>query len=297
MLAHYHRFPDYEFADHWHDFGGLRMHYVDEGQGRPVVMVHGNPNWSFYYRHLVTALRDTHRCVVPDHIGCGLSDKPDDTRYPYSLEQRIDDLERLLDAVGVTESISLVVHDWGGMIGMGYAVRHPERISRLVVLNTAAFHLPPTKRQIPWQLRLARSPWLGAWLVRGMNAFSRGAVKSCVTRQPMPASVANAYCAPYDNWANRIAVHRFVQDIPLNPQDRGYRLITDIDTKLPQLRGVPMLIGWGERDFVFDNEFLHEWEIRFPQAEVHRFPDCGHYVLEDAAPELVPLITQFIRRP
>ncbi len=124
------------------DLGGLRYHYLDEGQGEPVVMVHGNPSWSFYYRHLVEALRDNHRCIVPDHIGCGLSDKPDDARYEYTLSRRAADLEALLDHLGIEGPLTLVMHDWGGMIGMTYATRHPERIARLVVLNTAAFHLP-----------------------------------------------------------------------------------------------------------------------------------------------------------
>ena len=129
-------------------------------------MVHGNPSWSFYYRNLVLALRDRYRCIVPDHIGCGLSDKPGDDRYDYTLSRRVDDLERLLEHLGITENITLVVHDWGGMIGMAYAVRHPERIKRLVILNTGAFHLPKSK-PFPLGLRICRDTcsarcWCGA---------------------------------------------------------------------------------------------------------------------------------------
>ena len=190
-------FPGYDFASHFTEIDGLRMHYLDEGQGETVVMLHGNPNWSYYYRNLVRTLRDRYRCLVPDHIGCGLSDKPGDDRYPYSLERRVSDLKAWLDHCGATENLTLVVHDWGGMIGMAFATEHPERIKRLVVLNTGAFHLPKSKG-VPWQLKLARSP-LGAVLVRGFNAFSRGAVRSCVTRTAMPKEVADAYCAPYDS--------------------------------------------------------------------------------------------------
>src|SRR5512137_1165151 len=120
----------YPFAGHYLDLDGLRLHYLDEGSGEPVVMLHGNPTWSFYYRNLVLALRDKYRCIVPDHIGCGMSDKPGDDRYDYTLQSRVDDLEALLDSLGVTNGITLVVHDWGGMIGMAYATRHPERIKR-----------------------------------------------------------------------------------------------------------------------------------------------------------------------
>ncbi len=285
-------YPNYDFTHHYADIGGQRMHYLDEGRGQTVVMLHGNPNWSFYYRNLVTALRDRYRCLVPDHIGCGLSDKPTDDSYEYSLQQRVSDLECWLDKVHATHNLTLVVHDWRGMIGMAYATRYPDRIRRLVVLNTGAFHLPATK-PVPWQLRMARG-FLGAILVRGFNAFSQGAVQTCVTRQPMARDVGRAYCAPYNSWRNRIAVHRFVQDIPLKPGDRGYDLVTQVADRLDTLRDIPMLIGWGDRDFVFDEHFLNEWLKRFPEAELHRFPDCGHYILEDAAEELIPAIVKFL---
>src|SRR5437763_1827424 len=159
------------------------MHYLDEGAGEPVVMVHGNPTWSFYYRNLVLALRDRYRCVAPDHVGCGLSDKPDDGRYIYSLERRVADLEVLLDHLHLRENLTLVVHDWGGMIGPAFAARHPERVKRLVVLNTAAFHLPKGK-PLPRSLWWGRNTVLGTVLIRGFNAFCRGAARWCVTRRP-----------------------------------------------------------------------------------------------------------------
>lgn len=287
-------YPGYDFTHHYADVNGFRMHYIDEGRGPTVVMLHGNPNWSYYYRNLVRALRDKYRCLVPDHIGCGLSDKPGDDRYEYSLERRVADLTAWLDKLQATRDLTLVVHDWGGMIGMAYATRFADRFRRLVILNTGAFHLPKTKA-VPWQLKLARGV-LGALLVRGLNAFSRGAVASCVTRHSMTTEVARAYCAPYDSWANRIAVHRFVQDIPLNPGDRGYDLVTRVADNLGRLQNIPMFIGWGDRDFVFDEHFLNEWIRRFPQAELHRFADCGHYILEDAADELIPLIQTFLEK-
>jgi len=284
--------PGYDFTHHYADLGGLRMHYLDEGRGETVVMLHGNPNWSYYYRNLVVALRDKYRCLVPDHIGCGMSDKPGDDRYAYSLASRVADLEQWLDKLQATRDLTLVVHDWGGMIGMAYASKYPERVKRLVVLNTGAFHLPATKL-VPWQLKLARSP-LGALLVRGFSAFSRGAVASCVTRRPMPREVAKAYCSPYDTWANRSAVHRFVQDIPLKTSDRCYDLVTQTANGLDKLKQLPMFIGWGDKDFVFDEHFLREWLARFPDAELHQYPDCGHYILEDASDELIPLIRTFL---
>ena len=284
---------EYPFKSNFLDLKGLKLHYLDEGQGEPVVMLHGNPSWSFYYRELVKALRGGYRCVVPDHIGMGLSDKPGDARYAYTLESRVDDLEALLESLSIKEGITLVVHDWGGMIGFAYVARHPERIKRLVVLNTAAFLLPRGKG-LPWTLKLGRDSWLGALLIRGFNAFSLGAAYTGVTRRPMSAEIRAAYTAPYDSWADRIATLRFVQDIPLFPGDRAYELVKATSEKLPALGAVPMLGVWGMKDFVFDADFLKEWERRFPKTEFHRIPDAGHYVLEDAPEIVIPKIKEFL---
>jgi len=270
----------YPFEGHHFDRDGLDLHYLDEGRGPPVVMVHGNPTWSFYYRRLVTALSPGHRCVVPDHIGMGPSDKPGDDRYRYTLESRVDDLTRLLDHLGVERDVTLVLHDWGGMIGMAWAARHPERVARLVLMNTAAFP-KPAERAFHVPLRLTRTA-AGGLLVRRFNAFSEAAVRLCVTRRPLSPEVRDAYTAPYDSWGARIATLRFVQDIPLAPGDPAYDLVASTAERLSCFRDTPTIIFWGQRDFVFDEPFLLEWERRLPGAEVVRFPDCGHYVLEDA---------------
>jgi pimeloyl-ACP methyl ester carboxylesterase len=275
------------------DRGGLRLHFIDEGSGEPVVMLHGNPTWSFSYRHLIEALRDSHRTIVPDLIGCGLSDKPDDSRYAYTLASRVDDLEFLLDSLGLDRELTLVMHDWGGIIGMTYAARHPERIARLVVCNTAAFHKPAAK-SFPWALWIFRDTPLGSWLVCGLNAFSRGTAWIGCKKRRLPRAVRDAYTAPYDSWAHRIAIHRFVQDIPLRPVDRSYELISWVQDRLHLLDSVPMLIAWGMKDFVFDSTILDEWERRFPGAEVHRFPWAGHLVLEDERDAIAELVHDFL---
>jgi len=287
--------PDANSSSRFLDLNGLRFHYVDEGHGDPVVMVHGNPTWSFYYRHLIRALSGEYRTIVPDHIGCGLSDKPDDARYDYTLGRRADDLEALLDHLGVRENITLILHDWGGMIGMTYAHRHPERIKTLVIFNTGAFHLPAAK-PFPWALWLCRNALFGPLLVRGLNAFCLAAARVGCKRKPLSAEARAGLLAPYDSWKNRIAILRFVQDIPLRKSDRCYDLVSDVQDGLQRFRRVPMLICWGERDFVFDRHFLDEWVRRFPEAEVHRFADAGHYILEDAPEDIIPLTRAFLAR-
>ncbi len=285
----------YPFIGHALNIDGFRLHYLDEGAGGPVVMLHGNPTWSFTYRHLVLALRGDYRVIVPDHIGCGLSEKPDRKRYPYTLDRRVRDLDELLERIGVREKVTLVLHDWGGMIGMAWAHRRPERVGRLVVLNTAAFHMPAGKK-LPWSLWLCRNTPAGPLLVRGLNAFSFAAVRWCVTRRPLTREARAGYLAPYDSWRNRVAVLRFVQDIPLRPGDPSYKLVSEVQASLDRFRDLPMLICWGEKDFVFDRHFLDEWRRRFPEAEVHAFADAGHFVLEDAGEEIVPLVRDFLKR-
>lgn len=286
----------YPFEGRYLDRGALRLHYLDEGpkDGEPVVMVHGNPTWSFFYRDVVRALRATHRCIVPDHIGCGLSDKPGDDRYDYTLRSRVEDLTALIDkTIDPKRKLHLVVHDWGGMIGFAWAAKHPERLASLTVMNTAAFPLPESKR-FPAPLAVVRSP-LGALMVRGGNAFSRTASHVCTTKTKLSREVRHAYTAPYDSWADRIATLRFVEDIPLSPTDRAWSIVAETESLLPGLANVPMLIGWGLRDFVFDRHFLTVWERHFPKADVRRFPEAGHYVLEDERETLIPAIASFIR--
>jgi len=260
-----------------------------------LVRLHVNPSWCFYCRELIRELRGGYRTIVPDHIGCGLSDKPADSYYSFTLKQRVDDLERLLDRLGIGERITLVLHDWGGMIGMAYASRHPERIARLVILNTAAFHLPQGKK-FPLALKICRDTQLGAFLVQTFNAFALCAAWVGCKRKPLSAELRRAYCSPYDNWHNRLATLRFVQDIPLAPGDPSYALVSEVDAGLHRFADLPMAIFWGEKDFVFDRVFRDEWVRRFPKAELHSCPDVGHYVLEDAGDEVIPAIRQFLKR-
>lgn len=267
---------------------GARLHYVDEGTGPAVVMVHGNPTWSFYYRELIKAFRGTHRVIAPDHVGCGLSDKPE--RYPYTLATQIDNLERLMDHVGA-DDVTLVVHDWGGAIGMGWAVRHPQRVRRIVVFNSAAFFC----RATPWRIAVCGWPVIGPLIVRGLNGFLRASFTMAVGRgHRLSPEVRAGYLHPYRTWADRVAILRFVQDIPSRPSVPSYLVLADIEANLHKLADKPMLICWGMQDWCFDGRALAGWVRRFPRAGVHRFADAGHFVVEDASDRIVPLMRTFL---
>jgi haloalkane dehalogenase len=265
---------------------GHRLSYLDEGDGPTVVMAHGNPSWSYLYRNVVTALKPKYRCLVPDHLGCGFSDKPQD--YRYHLQNHIDNFTALLDSKGVERCV-VVVHDWGGAIGMGWAGQHPERVAGLVVLNTAAFH----SRRIPLRIAVCRWPLLGTFLVRGLNGFALPATFMAVSRKMWP-EVKAGFLAPYDSWVNRVAVHRFVQDIPLQSDHPSWDSLGQVEASLDQLGDKPMLICWGGRDFCFNDHFYAEWRQRFPHAQSHYFPEAGHYVLEDALPEVLEQLQPFL---
>jgi len=270
------------------------MHYLDEGprDAPPVLMLHGNPTWSFYFRNLVRALSTRYRCIVPDHIGCGLSDKPDDEKYDYTLANRIEDVDTLISQLDLSGPLTLVVHDWGGMIGFAWAVQNPDLIARLVILNTAAFPLPEDKRMPP-ALSLVRDLKIGEFLVLRFNAFS--AIASRVAfRKPVSKEIRKSYTLPYDSPANRIATARFVQDIPLSEKDPGFDILLRTAEHLHLLKDKPCLIAWGEKDFVFDKTFLNKWLEYYPHAELHRYPDCGHYILEDGGAALIDTIRNFI---
>ncbi len=293
-------YPDYPFTPKRFDVRpGIAMSYLDEGptDGELVVMLHGNPSWSFYWRHLVAGLRQPgngkgYRCIVPDHVGMGLSDRPDDAAYAYTLQSRVDDLDTLLRHLGLDGPVTLAVHDWGGMVGFGWALRDPSRVRRLVVLNTAAFPLPADK-PMPWQLSLGRDSRIGGFLIRAFNLFARGAAWTGTERR-LPRDVRRAYIAPYNGWRNAISTLRFMQDIPLDEGDRAWPLLAESARVLPQYADRPAFIGWGLRDFVFDRHFLDGFTRALPNAQVHAFEDANHYVLEDRHEVLVPAIRAFL---
>jgi pimeloyl-ACP methyl ester carboxylesterase len=280
----------YPFESHFLSLGPHRLHYLDEGAGQPLLFVHGNPTWSFYWRNLILGLRDRCRCIAVDHIGCGLSDKP--ANYDYTLAQRIDDLSQLVERLDLNR-ITLVAHDWGGAIGLGTVQKLKSRFSRIVLFNTGAF--PPPF--VPWRIAACRTPLLGTAAVRGLNVFARVALTMAVEkRQRMTPDVRAGLLAPYDNWANRIAIDRFVRDIPFTSRHPTWNFLAQIESGLKSLADLPIQLIWGLRDWCFRPECLARFVEHWPHAEVHRLGDCGHYVVEDAHERIIPLMHKFLEQ-
>lgn len=282
---------EYPFTPQSHaTAAGARMSFIDEGPrtDEAVLLLHGNPTWSFYYRHLVRELSSAMRCVAPDHIGMGSSEKPE--TYDYTLARRIADIEGLVAALRL-KRVHLVVHDWGGAIGFGFAARHPELIGRLVILNTAAFASP----RIPLRIALCKLPGVGPLLVRGANGFAWPATWMAMHRRTLSTVEKRGYLWPYDSWADRVAVSAFVQDIPLQPSHRSWSTLQAVERALAQFRNNPALLIWGGRDFCFNDHFFERWREILPQADAHRIADAGHYVLDDAREDVLPSIKRFLR--
>ena len=284
--------PLYPFRSHYHNINGFRLHYIDEGKGEPVLFVHGNPTWSFYWRNLVIPLRKSHRCIAVDHIGCGFSDVPNEKTYPFTLQRRIDDLCEFIERLNM-KNITLVAHDWGGAVGMGAACQLPQRFSRFVLMNTGAF----LSTRCPLRIRVCRTPLLGRLAVQGLNAFSVAATIMAINnRKNMTREVKAGLLAPYDNWQHRLGVYKFVQDIPLSPKHPSYETMQSIEKKLPMFREKPILLLWGMLDWCFTPDFLKRFLQFFPDAETHRFDDAAHYIVEDIPERIAATIEEFLKK-
>jgi pimeloyl-ACP methyl ester carboxylesterase len=270
----------------------FRLNYVDEGgehrAAMPLLCVHGNPTWSFYWRNIIGAFRGERRIVAVDHLGCGRSEKPQD--FDYCLERHIDNLCKLIDVLDLRE-ITLLVHDWGGAIGLGAAVRCPERFSRLAIFNTGAF--PPPF--VPLRILACRTPILGRIAVRGFNVFARAALSMATAKpQRMTPAVRAGLLAPYDSWGYRVGIWRFIRDIPLSKRHRTWKTLESIEAALPSLADRPIKLIWGMRDWCFNDVCLRKFQAIFPNAQTHAFDDAGHYVVEDAHERIVPLMRELL---
>ena len=285
----------YPFESNFIDINGHDLHYIDKGQGRPVIMVHGNPTWSFYFRNLIQELSNNFRAIALDHIGCGFSDKPDVQNYDYTLESRVKDLDTLINSLDINEKINLIVHDWGGMIGLAWAVDHIDRVDKIIITNTSGFLLPKTKN-FPLMLWLVKYiKFFAVPALLGFNAFAKIALLLC-SKKGLPKKVKKGLIAPYNSWKNRIATLKFVQDIPIDKSDISFPMVNHVDKHIKDLKECDLMFLWGAKDFVFDLTFLNEFRQRFPQAQTHVFHDAGHYLFEDKPKETTDKIKAFLNK-
>ncbi len=284
----------YPFASHYLDLGCSGYHYLDESptdaaEAPTLLFVHGNPSWSFHWRRLISAHRGSYRCIAPDHLGCGLSDLQP---HPLSLADHIDHLSQLIESLDL-QRITLVAQDWGGAIGLGSLLKLRDRFERVTLFNTGAF--PPWF--IPWRIRVCRWPIVGRLALQGANAFSRAALRMTLAKTSrLDPRVEEAYLAPYHDWQHRGAVYQFVKDIPLSKRHPTWKTLEQIEAGLPSLAEMPIQLIWGMQDWCFTPACLDKFCSTWPQAEVHRLADVGHWVVEDAPEQAESLLTAWLER-
>ncbi len=275
------------FESRFLDVAGKRMHYLDEGQGPVVLLLHGNPTWCFYYRHLITRLKANFRVIAPDFIGCGLSDHPENDHYRAS--DRIQQLSEFIDRLGL-KKYSLVMHDWGGSIGTGHAIRFPERIERIVYLNTT---LTETE-SLPLLIKTAARPVIGKFLTRHTTRFLKFTTHLGVGRK-LPKDTIKGYYYPYRTRKRRNAIWDFVADIPFDSAHPSYSDMLDLARGIPKLTDIPVQIVWGLKDPCFHREMLNKVAEHFPRASILEIPEASHLVLEDAQELACSTIERFLK--
>lgn len=284
------------YEPRWFDTTDGRLHYIDEGgrDGRPIVLLHGNPTWGFLYRHFVEPLRHAgHRVVVPDFLGFGRSDKPADPNR-YRTAEHVRRLTALLDSLDLCGTV-LVPQDWGGL-GLAWAAARPERLAGLFLLNTTAH--PPTDRwKLPLPLRLFRMPGVGEVMVQGLGLFHRSFLFGIgiKNRERLTGPIKKAYWAPHPTWGSRTATLAFPRQIPISPDDPLSHFYRELEGDLRErLDSVPVRIMWAMQDVGFTPSMIDLWLSTFPHADVIRLDGAGHYLQEDAYERIVPSLLDFV---
>jgi pimeloyl-ACP methyl ester carboxylesterase len=278
---------EYPFKPNFFATPHREMHYVDEGEGEVIVFVHGNPTWSFMYRHLIVGLRSQYRCIAPDHIGFGLSDKPPEVSYLPQFHA--DNLKRLIDRLGLRD-ITLVVHDWGGPIGMAYAVQHSLNVKRLIVFNSTCWSLIGIAAAERFS-RFVGSP-LGRFLCLRLNALPRFVIPGLFAdRSRLTRKIHQQYVEPFPTADSRQGIWRLVKSLLTESP-----WMDSLWAQRALLRDKPVLILSGQKDPTFGPEKLLRWQEAFPGQRTWTYPNIGHFVPEELGPAAVEPVRRFLEK-
>jgi haloalkane dehalogenase len=277
----------YPFDQHYLEVDGGRMHYLDEGSGEPILFVHGSAAWSFVYRNLIRDLRQEYRCIAPDHLGFGLSAKP--ASWSYRLADHGRNLAALIDHLGL-QRFTLVVHDVGGPIGLSYALEHPERIVRLLILNTFCWPLQGPFEFAPGPIAaLLRGP-IGRLLITQFNTELRLLIPQVYgDRAKLTPAIYRQYLAPLAAPADRHGLFAFAEQV-----FSGADWCAGLWARRAALAGIPAAIAWGMRDPLFGPQFLDRWREALPQAAITPLAGAGHFVQEEEPAAVTQVLRQLL---
>jgi pimeloyl-ACP methyl ester carboxylesterase len=262
------------------------LHYRDEGHGEVILAIHGNPTWSYFYHSLFDQFKDRYRVIAPDHLGMGLSSRAPITDKMY-LQNHVDHLVYLIDRLDL-HNIHLVVHDWGGPIGLLALLKRQERFKSVTITNTSAFII----KDIPKRIHLGKIPILGPFLFHDLNLFSKAALKMAFSyKKPSPLEKL-ALSFPYQLKQNRKSIADFVIDIPQDSKHPSFQALNFLENNLKEIR-VPKLVIWGGKDFCFHQDFYRKFQENFSDGKFHFFNDLGHYLFLEDAPRIMNLMEDF----
>ncbi|MCP4138760.1 MAG: alpha/beta fold hydrolase [Chloroflexi bacterium] len=255
-----------------------KMSYVDEGTGEAIVMIHGNPSWSFEFRDLIKYFSKSHRCIAPDHIGFGLSDKPTD--WDYLPKHQAENLERFLESLDL-ENITLIVGDWGGPIGLSYAIKHPDRIKNIIITNTWMWSAKDDWYYQAFSGFVGGS--IGRWLIKKYNFFVRTVLKSIYgDKRKLTPEIHQHFIMPLVKPEERKGNQVLPKEIIASSD-----WLADLWKKRNNLNGKIKLIAWGMKDIAFRKKELNHWRKHFPDVKVVQYPDAGHFLAEEKSEELI----------
>ena len=276
----------YPFTSRAVQLAAGRMHYVDEGRGETLLFVHGTPTWSFEFRHLIAALSDRYRCIAPDHLGFGLSERPRD--FAYTPEAHAANLAEFVDHLAL-DRVTLIVHDFGGPIGMPLALRDRSPVEKVAILNSWCWPFADNKDAVR-KARLAGSG-VGRWLYKYANASLRLIMPSAYgDRRKLTPAIHRQYLSVFEDRSARVLVLHALAKALLDSHDFFASLWRDAE----RLRRFPTLIVWGLKDSAFPPYHLERWRGLLPAAKVAVLENAGHWPHEEDHARVLNEIRAFL---
>jgi haloalkane dehalogenase len=284
MMNHWLNTTEYPFNSHYYELHGHKLHYIDEGEGETLLFVHGTPSWSFEYRNLIKALSPNFRCVAIDHIGFGLSDKP--RNYDYSTINHSRSLERFVLELGI-QDFTLVVHDFGGPIGLNMAINNPSLIKRIVIMNSWMWDSSSDPVFIKLS-RILRSPLL-PFLYRYLNFSPRYLLPGSFGDSPLDKKLLSQYTKPFARISSRSGPLAFARSL-LHDQ----KWFGELWEKRESISDKPILLVWGMKDKVLKPAMLDRFVAGFVGAKVVKLDTCGHFPQEEQPQKVIEALQGFI---
>ena len=277
----------FPFEPHYMELNGFKMHYIDEGSGDPILCLHGMPTWGYLYRNFIEKLSKGFRVVVPDQMGFGKSDVPENKRY--LMEEHVSNLKKFILKLDLRK-ITLIIQDWGGPIGFGFAVDYPERIKALVIMNTSVGVMKEGRK--PWYAPLEEKGIYSEFIKNVSNLIKMG----IYNKDKITETLLKAYSAPFTKEGSYKGALAWPKDIPIGDSHPSAEIMRHVRNNLKNLKEKPKVLIWGMKDPIFPEKMISWWQKIYPNIEVHRIEEASHFLQEDAPDKIISIIQNFLRQ-